>query len=521
MKRSLVAGAVVGALALITAGLTGGPARAVAGSTISFQAATAAVARGLARAHGATYGLDGRQGLVTKDVTRDSDGTQHVRFDRTFDGLPVLGGDLVVHSDRTGAWRGTDAAARSVSVASTTPSLSAGRAAALARAHFGGHSATSTPHLAVDALGGSPRLAWTVAVRGVAADQTPYGWKVLVDATTGAVSVYGNEVETAEGIGVHDGPVTIGTSGTDGAYTMVDAARGGQSTYDMGNQMVGTGTLFTNTDDVWGDGTQSNRASAAVDAQYGAAQTWDFFLNRFGRNGIKNDGQGAQSRVHYGTGYENAFWNDQCFCMTYGDGSGDAMPFTALDVAGHEMSHGVTSATANLAYTGESGGLNEATSDIFGSMVEFQAENPKDLGNYMIGEQLNLFGDGRPLRWMDKPSKDLKSADCWSSAVGGLDVHYSSGVANHFFYLLSEGSGAKTINGVHYNSPTCNHSRIRGIGRWAASAIWYRALTTYMTSTTDYAGARTATLEAARDLYGGRSRQHAAVAAAWSAVSVG
>ncbi len=93
-----------------------------------------------------------------------------------------------------------------------------------------------------------------------------------------------------------------------------------------------------------------------------------------GRNGIFNDGKGVPSRVHYGTNYVNAFWDGKQ--MTYGDGDGVvAGPLVSIDVAGHEMSHGVTSATANLTYSGESGGLNEATSDIFGTMVEFYSNN--------------------------------------------------------------------------------------------------------------------------------------------------
>ncbi len=161
------------------------------------------------------------------------------------------------------------------------------------------------------------------------------------------------------------------------------------------------------------------------------------------------------------------------------------------------MSHGVTANTAGLNYSGESGGLNEATSDIFGTGVEFYANNSSDVGDYLIGEKININGDGTPLRYMDKPSKDGGSKDSWSSTVGNLDVHYSSGVANHFFYLLSEGSGAKTINGVSYNSPTSNGSTVTGIGRAKALQIWYKALTTYFTSTTKYAGARTGTLSAA------------------------
>ena len=184
------------------------------------------------------------------------------------------------------------------------------------------------------------------------------------------------------------------------------------------------------------------------------------------------------------------------------------------------MSHGVTENTAGLTYSGESGGLNEATSDIFGTMVEFYAANPNDQGDYYIGEEFDL-ANHEGFRRMDNPSLDGSSLSCWNSGAGNVDVHYSSGIGNHFFYLLAEGSGAKTIGGKPHNSPTCNGSTVTGIGSAAAAKIWFRALDVYMTSSTNYAGARTATLNAARDLYGNGSGQYNAVAAAWSAVSVG
>ncbi len=207
--------------------------------------------------------------------------------------------------------------------------------------------------------------------------------------------------------------------------------------------------------------------------------------------------------------------------MTYGDGSGSTHALTSLDVAGHEMSHGVTSNTAGLNYTGESGGLNEATSDIFGTGVEFYANNSSDVGDYLIGEKIDINGDGTPLRYMDKPSKDGGSADSWYSGVGNLDVHYSSGPANHMFYLLSEGSGTKVINGTTYTSSTSDGVAVAGIGRAAALQIWYKALTTYMTSSTNYASARTAALNAAAALYGTSSAQYAGVGNAFAGINVG
>ena len=123
------------------------------------------------------------------------------------------------------------------------------------------------------------------------------------------------------------------------------------------------------------------------------------------------------------------------------------------------------------------------------------------------------------------PASSSRSAQAVAAAKShpsarNVDVHYSSGIGNHFFYLLAEGSGAKTIGGVAHSSPTCNGSTVTGIGRAAAQKIWYRALTVYMTSSTSYKGARTATLNAASDLYGAGSTPYNTVAAAWSAVAV-
>jgi Zn-dependent metalloprotease len=186
------------------------------------------------------------------------------------------------------------------------------------------------------------------------------------------------------------------------------------------------------------------------------------------------------------------------------------------------MSHGVTSRSANLTYSGESGGLNEATSDIMGTMVEFYANSPNDVPDYLIGEKIYIKypAGNKALRYMYNPIADGQSPNCYSSTLGSLDVHYSSGVANHFFYLLAEGSGSKTFNGVNHTSTTCNGSSLAGIGRDAAQRIWYKALTTYMTSSTNYHGARLATISAAESLYGVGSAQANAVAATWSAVSV-
>ncbi|MFE0736543.1 M4 family metallopeptidase [Streptomyces sp. NPDC058855] len=463
-------------------------------------------------------GLSGREKLVVRDVVKDADGTVHTRFERTYDGLPVLGGDLVVHRKKSGAHAATKATGARISVPTTTaavPAAAAGKAA-LASGENQAENPTSTRKV-IWAATGRPTLAWETVVTGLQHDGTPSERHVVTDATTGKELYSYEAVATGTGHTQYSGQVTLGTAPS---YTLTDTARGGHKTYDLKGATSGTGTLFTNTTDIWGNGLATHRETAAADAHYGAAVTWDFYKNELGRNGIRGDGAAAYSRVHYGNAYVNAFWSDSCFCMTYGDGAGNARPLTSLDVAGHEMTHGLTSATAGLRYSKESGGLNEATSDILGTSVEFYAANAADTGDYLIGEKIDIRGNGTPLRYMDKPSRDGSSADYWSSSLGRLDVHHSSGPANHFFFLLAEGSGARTVNGVSYNSPTYDNSTLTGIGREKAYKIWYKALSTYMTSSTTYAGARTATLSAATDLYGAGSAEYNAVAAAWAAVNV-
>ncbi|MFI1370276.1 M4 family metallopeptidase [Streptomyces griseochromogenes] len=471
-------------------------------------------------------GLGVKEKLVVKDVVKDADGTTHTRYERTYAGLPVLGGDLVVHTAKSGATQGvTRATKANLALASLKPQIAASAAQkqALGLAKAAGSAKTTAdqaPRKVIWAVNGKPVLAYETVVGGLQDDGTPNQLHVITDAATGKKLFQYQGIETGVGNTQYSGKVDLTTTQSGSNYSLTDASRGGHKTYNLDHGTSGTGTLFSQSSDTWGDGTVSNAGTAGADAAYGAQETWDFYKNTFGRSGIKNDGKAAYSRVHYGNSYVNAFWDDSCFCMTYGDGSGNKDPLTALDVAGHEMSHGVTSNTAGLEYSGESGGLNEATSDIMGTGVEFYAKNSTDVGDYLIGEKININGDGKPLRYMDKPSKDGGSADYWSSSVGDLDVHNSSGVANHFFYLLSEGSGAKTINGVNYDSPTHDGSTVTGIGRDKALQIWYKALTTYFTSTTDYAGARKGTLSAASDLYGASSAEYKAVAAAWSAVNV-
>jgi Zn-dependent metalloprotease len=523
LQDHLLSVAIVAALAL--------PVSAIAAPSQS----AALRALGLIDGHALTVKRADADRFIAKDTIVDANGTEHVRFDRTYRGLPVLGGDVVIHS-RNGQFKSASLTLKTMSRPDVTPTISGDRAIVEAGTRFGtGFTGTPTSRLVIYARGASPVLAHEVTFSGVKADQTPTDMHYIVDAKSGRILDKWDTIETAGVTGTgrteYSGNMAINVNSTSTGYEMRDTVHGGSYTTDFNNGSTskpGTGTIFTGSTSTFGNnigyGTGASRATAGADAHYGVSETWNFYAT-LGRNGIDNKGTGSYNRVHVGRNYVNAFWSDSCFCMSYGDGDGVTYsPLTDLDVAGHEMSHGVTSRSANLTYSGESGGLNESNSDIMGTMVEFYANNANDPGDYLIGEKIFIkypAGD-HALRYMYHPSLEGagRSVDCWYSGVGSLDVHYSSGPSNHYFYLLAEGSGAKSFNGVDHTSPTCNGSTVTGIGRDAAAKIQYRALTVYMTSSTNYAGARVASLNAAADLYGAGSAQYNAVASAWSAVSV-
>ena len=487
----------------------------------------AAVGRALdiVRNHGAAVRASVDDRFVQRDVIVDADGTEHVRLARTYGGLPVIGGDVVVHS-RFGRLQSASVTQAAALRLGTRPTLQAAEAVAIAGAEFGaGFTGLPTRTLVVYARGkGAPRLAWQIQFASDDADMTYF-----VDANNGRLLDRWSNRHTAIAAGaarsLYAGTVGITTNSIAGGYELRDPARGNGVVIDASNTRT-SGQVYTDTDNVWGNFTVSDAATAAADAHYGARVTWDFYRTALGRLGIANNGKGATSRVHYGRRYNNAYWNNGCFCMTYGDGDGVNLgPLVALDIAGHEMSHGVNSHTADLYYSGESGGLNEANSDILGTMVEFHANNAHDTPDYLIGEEVylaNVSGsaDQRALRYMYNPIADTRSPNCYVPTLGELDVHFSSGVANRFFYLLAEGSGARTYSGVNHAAPTCNGAAVAGIGRTKAAKVWYRALSVYLTSDSDYAAARAATIHAAADLYGATSVEAGAVAAAWSAVNV-
>ena len=480
--------------------------------------------------------LDDDDELESTDVILDRDGREHVRFDRRYKGLRVVGGDMVVHGDGAGRVKAISRSWKRRGKLDVRPTLTEVQAANLAVGAFPHRAVTITKReLIVWAVDGKDTPAWDVVVEGLQADGTPSSMHQVVHARTGEVLAQWDDVHTSATTGTgrsqYSGSVSLNMDLVNGVYNLRDTTRGNHYVADTDNRtdlnlvffkLPAKQTLVTTRTGFLGNGLSSGDRTAAADAAYGFQTTWDYFLKTHGRNGIDGQGRQVYSRVHYGSSYNNAFWQDSCFCMTYGDGDGQLLkPLISLDVVGHEMAHGVTGSSAKLIYSGESGGLNESTSDIFGSMVEHHVS---DSANYLIGEKIAGPALTRGyLRTMVNPSADGKSADCWYPDVGKLDVHNSSGVANHLFYLLAEG----TTQGQP--SRTCRSGDTRvatgqetllGIGRHKAERIWYRALTVYMTSNTNFAGARQATINAANDLFGANSEEVNAVMTAWSAVNV-
>ncbi|WP_369188180.1 M4 family metallopeptidase [Streptomyces sp. R08] len=549
-------------------------------STGTSAAAVVAAARAAAFAHATATGVTRGDELRAQDVLIDPEGARHVRFLRTHQGMPVLGGDLVVHLSHRLAYTGvTRAADHSVSPAITRPELTATQAEAKAATVARGDAGTA--ELVVDARDGGAALAYRIPVSDSSTADATGTRTVVVDAVTGGIRSNtpdsdeflspklldtlrerGETMDPATGTAVQPKsltsaaasravhyPVTASGTGTSlfvgkvpltttrtarTNYLLKDPSRWGTETRDAKGKELenfAQGKKFTTTNDKWGNGAVSRRDSAAVDAQYGITKTLDFYKKTFGRKGIANNGKAARGMVHFGKKVANAFWDSTCGCMLYGDGDGDMFkkPLVVLDVTGHELTHGVVDATAKLEPTrvdaqgnqfGEPGSLNESLADIFGSNVEFSANNAKNPPNYLIGEKLGLAQ--KFLRRLDHPSLDKLEGtiDYWSPQAYDAEVHAGSGVSSHAYYLLAEGSGTKKIGGFTYDSPTYDGSTVTGIGRTKATAIFYRALTRYMVSTTDFHDARVATLKAAADLYGANSTAYKTVDQAWAAVNV-
>jgi vibriolysin len=425
--------------------------------------------------------------LVLRTAYTDNIGDQHFRYRQVMHGLNVIGGEIILHV-REGFIYAANGSARGDLDAAAEPEIDTSVAIDLAReatVSVGGVGIKGEPVLAYRLSGKRMDLVLMVDVTGEQDDGTPIWDTVLVNAVDGAIVDRMPHIHTAIN----------------------------RAVYSANNGTSIPGTLKRS------EGGAAN-ADAVVNTNYDLlGWTYNCYKNLFGRDSYNNAGAQLKSSVHYSTNYCNAYWNSTQ--MVYGDGNssqGCGVLANSMDVTAHELTHAVTEYESNLTYSGESGGLNEAMSDIFGNTCELYrvggsatattlTATPGANTTWLVGEDvLPPF-----LRSMRDPVADGASLDFWTSSAGGVDVHYSSGIANLAFYLLSQG-------GLHPRGKSSVN--VTGIGINKASQIFYRANRDLMTASTNFAGAKTATEQAASQL-GYTAAEQASVTAAWNAVGVG
>ncbi len=464
-------------------------------------------------------------------IKTDELNKSHTKLRQTVSGIPVWGGEAIVHLNEDGSLSSiTDDFKNGISV-NTEPIFDAEEALAIARRSFAGPE-TSEPKTDLWVYRGTDRdhLAYRVQFERIDQSKETGMPVYFIDAQTGEIVFQYDNFQTATGGSQYSGNVPFeSVQYRRNNYHLEDLTRMiGTFDYQNGGYGGYPNGRFSDSDNSWFSG---GNQTAAIDAHWGAMQVYDYYRTNFGRTGIDgNNGPGGNvsitnkrkklvtSGVHYSINFVNAGWTG--LSMIYGDGDGvQASSLTSLDIIAHEFTHGVTQYEAGLIYSGESGALNEAVSDIFGAMIEARA---KGLGpdTWKIGEECwtpAIPGDA--LRFMDEPHRardqgitaDDDPDHYTERYIGPLDnggVHVNSGIVNKQFYLLAQG-GTHHLGGA-----------MTGIGTTAAAAIWYKALANYMTSSTDFAGARVATINASNDLYGIGSAQSSAVAQAWSLVGV-
>ncbi|MDO9456076.1 M4 family metallopeptidase [Nocardioides sp.] len=492
MAVAALATALAGSLALGTPSSTAAPAaadRASASADRSGPEGRAAQgdrrdrAVDAAAAYVRNHGPAGRgQGGATKlaGTHAGTKGTYYVAYQKTLQGLPIYGADFVVAVDESGRATGaTGKPARAISLRSTTPTRTRAQARATARRQVDRVRTVSKPVLTVYAVG-TPTLAWRTKVTGTKAG-TPSITTVWSDARTGKVLLASDAVREGTGNGYYYPGVTIGTSGSGSSYSMTDPARSGVK---CGGQ---NGAAYTGTDNVWGNGSGTNLETACVDVLYSVGKEVDMLSAWLGRSGIKGNGTNYPAKV--GLADVNAYYDGST--TNFGHSQDNARQLTAIDIVAHENGHGIFQTTPGGSTGGnETGGMNESTGDIFGALTEFYANNPDDPGDYLVGEEANLVGQG-PIRNMANPSA-VGDPNCYSSSIPNTEVHAAAGPLNHWFYLLANGTSGST---------SCNGSTLTGIGLQNAGKVFYNGLL-LKTSSWTHAKARVATLTAAKNLFG-------------------
>ncbi|MGE5828121.1 MAG: M4 family metallopeptidase [Micromonosporaceae bacterium] len=424
----------------------------------------------------------------------------YVPYQRTYRGLPVVGGDFVVVTNAAGKVLFTSVGQENrIGTIGLTPSLSRAAAEAIAGQLLSSVSGVEGTNLVVFALDGPARLAWQTTVVGTSA-QGASRRTVTVDALNGRVLDQLERVMSGTGNGNWEGNVTIATTSSGGTFFMSSPVTSNMPCQDAANN-----TTFSGPDDVWGNGVGTNKETGCVDALYGAETEATMLSTWLGRNGM--NGSGGAWPIRVGLNDLNAFYNGTQ--VQIGHNQAGAW-IGSTDVIAHEMGHGIDDTTPGGI---SRNGTQEFVADVFGAATETFANNPADPPDFLVGEEINLVGSG-PIRNMYDPSL-LGDPNCYTKRINRVEVHAAAGPGNHWFYLAAIGSNAAG----QPVSPTCNNTTVTGIGVQAALQIFYNAML-MKTSQSSYPKYRLWTLQAAKNLFPGDCTNFNAIKAAWNAVSV-
>jgi len=335
---------------------------------------------------------------------------------------------------------------------------------------------------------------------------------VFINAATGTMEQRYTRMMTFDVPGTvnthYSGVQNITSESHNGSYRLRQSGRGnGIITYNMQNGMNHQQAIdFTGNSPNWDSLSTLNRY--ALDAHYATEMYWDYNYHVQGRNSLDNNGFVLKSYVHFGNAMTNAFWDGQG--ASFGDGSGNFSPLVSMEIVGHEFTHGLIEHTAGLVNTGESYALNESFCDIFGVVVERYAHpSEPDSLLFLIGEKVTQGG----IRNMADPNSKSQASTYKGNYWDPSDAYACGAVQSYWFYLLSNGG-----SGVNDNNDTFN---VNGIGFDYAADIAYRALTVYLTPTSDFFDARFYSIQSAIDIFGTCSEQLKQTINAWHAVGVG
>nr|WP_083888868.1 M4 family metallopeptidase [Actinoplanes missouriensis] len=428
---------------------------------------------------------------------------QYVPYDRTYKGLPVIGGDFVVVTDHAGNTKFTSVAQSSpIGELAVTPKLTGPASVEIAKGELKTVKNVEGTKLVVVTTTGDPTLAWESTINGTSAEGISR-LTVDVDAATGEViRTYEHVTDVAgTGTGWITGSVTLDTTLSGSTYSMKDPSITSLSCQDASNN-----TTFSGSDNVWGNGTGTNKETGCVDAFYAAQKEKAMLASWLGRTGFTSGGGAWPIRV--GLNQQNAYYDGTQVQI----GKNTAGQWiSSLDVVGHEIGHGIDDNTPGGI---SKSGTQEFVGDVFGAATEAFANNANDPRDYQVGEEVNLVGSG-PIRYMYNPS--LAGDDnCYSSSTPTQEVHAAAGPGNHWFYLLAEGTNP--TNGQPASTRCSGSGAITGVGIQTATKIMYNAML-MKTSSSSYLKYRTWTLTAAKAL-DSTCGLFNTTKAAWDAVSV-